>query len=164
VTKLPKPIGEVPRDRSLDGLAPKFRAAVERMLDKLHMAGFTPLVFETLRTPERQAYLYGFGRLYDDGRGIVTQAPNADTSWHGYGLAVDVVCARRGHDAPESFWFALGCAAREQGLVWGGDWPMRDKPHVQWGEPMRRSPSPNARALRDRGGLQLVWHAVQADD
>ena len=83
---LPLPPREVPMCRALDVLAPKFRAALEAVLAQLPDA----IVAETLRTPERQAYLYGFGRDYDDDRGIVTQAPTHLTSWHGYGLAADI--------------------------------------------------------------------------
>lgn len=159
---LPKPPAEVQRQRSLDTLAPRFRAAVERLLVEMRKAGFKPVVFEALRTDARQEFLYGFGRRYDDGRGRVTNAPNTDTTWHGYGLAVDIVDATCGHAAPAAFWNALGVAARDEGLVWGGDWKMRDLPHVQWGAPMRESPSARAVELREQGGLPAVWKVVGA--
>jgi hypothetical protein len=159
---LPKPPREISADRDLAKLAPRFRAAVERVLAEMRRAGFQPAVVEALRTPERQEYLFGFGRSYDDGRGVVTQASTADWSWHGYGLAVDIVCAKRAWDAPPEFWRALGAAARDEGLVWGGDWKMRDLPHVQWGAPMRQAPSARAPKLRDEGGLEAVWRAVGA--
>lgn len=123
----------VPVQRSLELLAPRFGARVRAMLTDL--AGGRPeWPFETLRTAERQRFLYGFGRDYDDGRGRVTNARSALYSWHGYGLAIDVV-EKDGTpwDAPESFWFALGLAAERHGLVWGGRWKRPDRPHVQWG-------------------------------
>lgn len=155
---------EVPVERSLDVCAPKFAAAVRAMMADLardypERSGFA---FETLRTPERQEFLYQFGREYDDGRGIVTNAPDAFSSWHGYGLAVDVVEKdATPWDAPPSFWNAIGEAAERNGLTWGGRWRRPDLPHVQWGK-CRISPSDRARALLAAGGLNAVWRAVGA--
>lgn len=155
---------EVPVQRSLDICAPKFRAAVEAMMADLardypERKGFA---FETLRTPERQAFLYGFGRDYDDGRGKVTNSATCFNSWHGFGLAVDVVEKdATPWDAPMSFWTAIGEAAERNGLTWGGRWRSPDLPHVQWGK-CRVSPSERSRALYDAGGLQAVWRAVGA--
>jgi hypothetical protein len=162
---------EVPVTRSLDVLAPKFRAALELVLADMRAAGHTPLVVETLRTDERQRFLYGFGRTYDDGRGRVTFSQSASETWHGYGLAADVVCADRRWGATDAFWADLGRFARARGLRWGADWDhdgetadesFTDRPHLQWGPPMRRSPSPRALELRQRGGLVAVWKEVGA--
>jgi peptidoglycan L-alanyl-D-glutamate endopeptidase CwlK len=153
---------EVPVERSLDVLAPAFRAAVLRMLARLE-GGRTEWPFETLRTADRQGYLYGFGRDYDDGRGIVTRAELADTSWHGFGLAVDVVEKdATPWDAPPDFWASLGAAARAEGLVWGGDWKHPDRPHVQWGK-CPASPPFKARALLQTDGMEAVWRLYGAD-
>ena len=152
--------------RSLDLLAPAFRAAVERTLARL-AGGRTEWPFETLRTQARQAYLYGFGRSYDDGRGRVTNAATHDLSWHGFGLAVDIV-EKDGTpwDAPAGFWLALGEAAEAEGLVWGGRWQKPDKPHLQWAKcPV--TPSIAARALLASEGMQAVWafyHAYAESD
>ena len=148
----PKPI------TSLDGLAPKFRAAVERVL----AANDQRVISESLRTIERQAWLYGFGREWDDGRGIVTHA-SGTTGWHPYGLAVDIIHRKKGWDAPMDFWEALGADAEREGLVWGGRWKMRDLPHVQFGAPMRTTPSAQAAHLAADGGLVALWRAVGAD-
>ncbi len=157
---LPDPPHEPPVNQSLDGLAPKFRAGLEAVLasnSDYHVA-------ETGRTLERQEWLYGFGREYDDGRGVVTQASTNLTTWHGYLLAADVVSKAHGWDAPASFWDGLGAAARANGLAWGGDWPrFQDRPHVQWGPPMRQAPSSEAAALLASGGVEAVWKAVEAD-
>lgn len=124
---------EVPVVRDLALLAPGFRERVERMLRDLE-GGLPEWPFETLRTAERQAFLYGFGRTYDDGRGPVTKARTHLTTWHGYGLAIDVVEKdATPWDAPPTFWNAIGAAAERHGLVWGGRWKRADLPHVQWG-------------------------------
>lgn len=162
--RLPKPPAEPARHTSMDELAPRFSAAVGRLLVEHRKAGFDPIVYEALRTDERQAWLWGFGRDYDDPdpRGEVTNARNGDLSWHKYGLAVDIISASKGWDATAAFWNALGAAARDEGLAWGGDWRRKDLPHVQWGKPMVVTPSWRAMRLRREGGNPAVWREVHA--
>lgn len=159
---LPKPPTEVPRQSSLEHLAPQFRVAVVFILEEVRAAGWKVRVFESLRTNERQQYLYGFGREYDDGRGPVTKAPTADRGWHFFGLAVDIVeDDETPWKAPQAFWQALGAAAERHGCTWGGRWKALDLPHIQWGK-CRPSPSARARELHRTGGLEAVWRAVGA--
>jgi hypothetical protein len=168
--KLPAPPAEVPVCRDVTGLAPKFRAAVGRVLFAMHQRGFSPKIAETLRTDARQRYLFGFGRTYDDDRGVVTHSHNADETWHAFGLAADIVCAVNAWDAPAAFWSALMECAEAEGLTSGSDWDRDpatkehfvDEPHVQWGPPMRRSPSPRAARLMAIGGYEAVWKEVAA--
>jgi peptidoglycan LD-endopeptidase CwlK len=163
VSALPAPPVEVPRDNSLACLAPKFRAKLALVLAEMQSEGYVPMVYETCRTNSRQRFLYGFGRDYDDGRGQVTRSINNEHTWHGFGLAADVICSEDGWDAPQDFWNSLDRACTKYGLSWGGDWPtMRDLPHVQWGQPMRRSPSTRAPQLRSEGGNEAVWKDVGA--
>lgn len=163
------PPAEVACCDDLAQLAPQFRFAIERLLERLEAQGFKARIAETIRTNERQAYLYGFGRDYDDDRGIVTQSPSALTSWHGFGLAVDIVHATLGWGAPSTFWAALERAALAEGLTSGADWNRNgehdekfcDRPHVQWYCPgMRVSPSDHARQLVDQLGLERGLHEV----
>lgn len=156
-TRLPPAPKEVPLQRTLDGLAPRFRAAIIAVLAQLPDA----VVAESIRTPERQAYLYGFGRDYDDGRGIVTNAASQLTSWHGYGLACDIVHATKWWDAPPAWFRTMGEVAKSHGLDWGGDWRHPDLPHVQFGT-LKDSPSDRARELLAQGGLIAVWREVGA--
>lgn len=160
---LPKPPAEIKVIRSLDVLAPKFRAALERLIDAMHAKGLDATIAESLRTNERQAFLYGFGREYDDGRGVVTNSETGYTSWHFYGLAVDIISSSQEWSAPERFWQTLGLYAHREGLTWGGSWEkFPDKPHVQWGPPMRQSPSLRAKELYLNGGIEAVWREVGA--
>lgn len=154
---------EVPVERSLAVCAPLFRDAVEQMLRELEAThDYQFLGFETLRTPERQRFLYGFGRDYDDGRGCVTNAQTSLYSWHGYGLAIDVVEKdATPWNVPVGFWTALGECAEKHGLDWGGRWRKPDLPHVQWGK-CRTSPSVRARKLYAAGGLEAVWRECGA--
>jgi hypothetical protein len=160
---LPNPPDEPEVNQSLECLAPKFRVRVVSMLSDLSIRGFDPIIAESCRSDERQAWLFGFGREWDDGRGVVTQAPTGAHSWHRYGLAVDVISLRHGWDAPSSFWNALGSSALRHSLAWGGYWPrFADRPHVQFGPPMRQAPSSRAVELAADGGLVAVWKEVGA--
>ena len=155
---------EPPRQSSLAVVAPAFRVKVERVCAALMAKGYDPLVFETLRTKERSDWLYGFGRDYDDGRGVVTHIAPDQHSWHFYGLAADIISASRGWNAADAFWTDLPLAAEAEGLASGARWASQDKPHVQWWvEGMHTSPSEHAEALYSVGGLEAVWRAVQAD-
>lgn len=160
---LPKPPKEVPVERRLEVLAPAFRVAVEALLRDLEAeTGFKYRLFETLRTPERQAFLFGAGREWDDGRGIVTNARTSLDSWHGFSLAVDIVEKdATPWDVPPGFWEALGRLCKKHGLTWGGDWKKPDRPHVQWGR-CPASPSPLDKALWLERGAPAVWERHKA--
>lgn len=159
---LPKPPAEVKAVNSPSVLAPRFRDALQRVFIELRKAGFDPVIAESFRSDARQRYLFGFGRLYDDGRGVVTKAPSCDFSWHCFGLAADVISVAHGWDAPAEFWRALAVAAKDEGLLSGARFSEPDKPHVQWGRPMLVTPSPRAVALRASSGVEAVWRAVGA--
>lgn len=155
--RLPLPERDVPACKSLDVLAPKFRVALDAVLAEIPSAK----VAETLRTPERQSFLYGFGRDYDDGRGIVTQAPTNLTSWHGYGLGCDIVNVEHEWAAPLSWFTHMGEIAERHGLKWGGRWRHPDFPHVQWGL-CKDAPSYVSVGLYTTSGIEAVWRAVGA--
>lgn len=150
----------VPVERSLDVLAPAFRERLMGMLDALKGGG-QEWVFETLRTNERQQYLYGFGRDYDDGRGQVTRAKSALHSWHGYGLAVDVIDKDLLWSPPKVFWSDLGRQADMHGLTWGGRWNQPDLPHVQWYNCPASPTDADRRLFRDHG-MRAVWAKYNA--
>lgn len=157
---MPK-FGVVPPEVKVQGdpklLAPKMQTAVAAILADMTAAGFKAKAFETLRTPERQSFLYGFGRKYDDGRGTVTKVADVWRGWHAYGLAVDIVeHDATPWDAPQAFWQTLGKCAEKHGLRWGGRWKFLDLPHSQWGKaPV--SPTPEDATLAAASGLAAVW-------
>lgn len=155
--RLPLPEREVPPCRSLDVLAPRFRVALEGLLADVPDA----VIAETVRTPARQSFLYGFGRDYDDGRGIVTSAPTAFDSWHAFALAADVIHREHEWAAPRAWFANLGRVAALHGLKWGGAWRHPDLPHVFWGR-CKDTPSREAIRLYTTGGLPAVWKAVGA--
>lgn len=154
---------EPPVETDLEPLAPLFRAKVEELLARMRAKGHDPIIAESLRSNARQLYLYGFGRLYDDGRGVVTHSRDGDETWHHFGLAVDIISESQEWDAPPRFWSDLGANAVALALSWGGGWTtFKDRPHVQWGPPMRQSPSPRAARLFADGGYEAVWREVGA--
>lgn len=161
---------EPPRMTALTGLAPKFRLLIDRLMEGMAMVGTPLLIYETLRSDARARWLYGFGRDYDDGRGIVTHSRDADETWHPFGLAVDFVHPTLLWNARASYWRALRTQAEALGLRSGSDWDLNpatpehfvDAGHTQFGPPMRRSPSPRAARLFASGGNEAVWKEVGA--
>ncbi len=157
--------------RDLSLLAPKFRAAVEAAIAECAQLGLPVKVNEAYRSQARQAWLYAQGRTRPGDK--VTNAPTALTSWHGYGLAVDVIHATKAYwpfgkgaanAANNAKWFwQVSDVFKRHGCNWGGDFKTRpDAPHMQWGK-CRPSPSDVARSLIREKGVQAVWEAVGAD-
>lgn len=141
-------------------LAPKFGLAVADALNQCWAEGLDVIVFEALRTAERQEWLYAQGRTRPGA--VVTKARSALYSWHGYALAVDVISLSRGWATDDAWRRKVAAIFKKRNLKWGGDWKIRDYPHFQWGKPMRASPSPRARQLIAAGGMEAVWREVGA--
>lgn len=148
--------------RDLAQLAPRFRHAVQKAIADCQTRGLDAYVYEAYRSPQLQALYYQRGRTIVPPVQKVTNARSSLYSWHGYGLAVDVISRRHGWDRPESWFRDVAESFRKFGCKWGGDWKMKDLPHFQWG-PCRASPSDHARALFNQGGAPAVWKAVGAE-
>jgi len=153
-------------NRDLTLLAPKFREAVTAALADCAAKGLAAKVNEGFRSNARQAWLYAQGRTRPGNR--VTNAPTSLTSWHGYGLAVDIIHQTKGYEpfgadgAANEKWFAeVAAVFKQHDCTWGGDWSKPDTPHMQWGR-CRPSPSDRARELIASGGVEAVWAAVSA--
>ncbi|HEX8232878.1 MAG TPA: M15 family metallopeptidase [Caulobacteraceae bacterium] len=147
----------------LELLAPAFRETVERALAQCRAQGIEAKVFEAYRSAELQALYYKRGRTIIPPHHTVTNAPTNLKSWHGYGLALDVVHRTRFWE-PEGGerWFgAMAAVFKRHGCKWGGDWRRPDTPHIQWG-PCKPSPSDLAREIIAREGVAGVWRAVGA--
>ena len=165
MTPLPAPPPELPADTDMLKLAPVFAAKVFDLLHQMERLGHDAVVSEGFRTDERQRFLYGFGREYDDGRGVVTNAEDGRKSWHRYGLAVDIISKSRQWDAHPGFWQDLRDCARILLLTSGADWSKPDRPHVQWWCPgMNVTPSEHAWELLQTQGVEAVWREVHALD
>ena len=79
---------ETRRSEDLTFLHPAIRDHVKQVIRELNDEGHPFQVFEAYRTPQRQAFLYAQGRTQPGD--IVTKA-QPWTSYHQYGLAVDIV-------------------------------------------------------------------------
>lgn len=146
-------------DRCL--LAPKMRAAVEATLAGCAARGLDAVVYESYRERATAVAYYRRGRTQRPPFSIVTNAPDETYSWHGYGLAVDIIHATKGWDVAETWHAMVSEIAKGHGLKWGGDWSHPDLPHHQWGR-CKASPSDDARRILRESGLPAVWRAVGA--
>lgn len=146
------------RHTDLDELNPLFRGVVEDMLERIEAKGLPFVVYETYRSPWRQAELYLSGRVQDangkwarDKTGeagqIVTNAGPYQSA-HNFGLAVDFVLRIPGVNPWQMsgyrwMWHELGSIGKTLGLEWGGDWrAIKDYPHFEL---------PRWRSHRERG-------------
>ena len=155
--------GPAPRaSKDLSLLAPKFRIAVEKSVAECRAQGYDVIVFEAYRSKELQELYYKRGRTIKPPDKPVTNAKSNLYSWHGYGLAVDVISESRGWGPPLSWWTVVASIFKAEGCKWGGDWKARDLPHMQWGR-CKPSPSDLARKLIAEGGVEAVWEAVHAN-
>lgn len=164
-------------DRNAANLAPRFREPLQNIIAIWNKANpDTPVaLFEGHRTLERQAHLYSIGRTipgapcFHSGKSLpIGTCPNhplglkvtnamAGMSWHGYGLAADVVFTIKGKWSWASTlpWADLGTAFEGAGLEWAGSWKtFREQPHVQKTFRMQLS---EALELFREGGLAAVW-------
>ena len=95
-----------PTDKT-EYLAPLFRAAVEQAIADCNSR--TPpldaMVVETFRSNELQMVYFARGRTVIPPHATVTNAQTNLKSWHGYGLAVDVIHKTKQWDVPRD-WFA----------------------------------------------------------
>lgn len=132
---------------------PIFRRKAKAVLADVRLWGRPIIVIEVFRSLERQRQLYAKGRTDDqlqkagyskeeiakirqqgflevDPKVTYRKTPKA----HGKGLAMDVAWLVNGKvtwNVPEDWWDLYGRCAKAHGLIWGGDWKMRDKGHVE---------------------------------
>src|SRR5882757_3148358 len=92
-------------DQDCAKLAPRFQKAVEAAILECVLGGLHAYVFEAFRSQALQAAYYARGRSVIPPDKPVTNASSSLYSWHGYGLAVDVISRSRHWSAPDS-WFA----------------------------------------------------------
>jgi len=153
---VPRP--EPPASRDMKLLAPEFAQRVERILARIP----TAMVTEGYRSVARSDWLYGFGRDYTEpGRMTTVSNAKGGTSWHNYGLAVDIIHKTLQWGAPAAWWENLGKIATEEGCEWGGYWAFKDLPHVQW-KGLSRSPTQIAKVALKEDSLKTYWTSIRA--
>ncbi len=152
---------KVNHDLSL--LAPKFAQSVLRALNACQDAGYDAIVFEGQRSQDLQALYYARGRTIIPPTHPVTYAPTNLLSWHGYGLAVDIVDRTKywNPDGGETWFKTVAQIFKRNDCSWGGDWKKPDTPHFQWFL-CKPSPSRAAQRLMLTEGRMAVWAALGA--
>jgi hypothetical protein len=147
--------GSTRRVSSMSRLDPAFREKVQALISELEELGYDPWVYETYRSPARQAWLYASGRTREGP--IVTNTLTPSPTGHGSGKAVDIIDGRahpsrrgfkvgwgtwKGQEGDVSasqmadrFFVALGQRSTAAGLKWGGNWTLTgggtDRPHIE---------------------------------
>ena len=149
-------------DGDLEKLAPRFNAAVTQAMAACTAAGLRAVIYEALRSEALQQLYYARGRTTVPPAYTVTNARSNLFSWHGYGLAVDVIHETLGWDAGDDWFAEVATHFRAADCRWGGEWKVTDLPHFQWGL-CRPSPSDRARQILATNGMAAVWAAVGAD-
>ena len=99
-------------------LEPETRARVQQTLEEAATLGISLMVFETYRSQDRQLDLFEQGKSQLHTVGV-----------HHYGLACDLVRAVNGKPSWEGDFSFLRVIARNQRLIWGGDWGTPGQPH-----------------------------------
>lgn len=126
----------------------------KRLLSDVRAKGYPLLVWEVYRSEQHQQELYCQGRTntllrkaglsadfiararvmgYGASKPRITGKCIAGR--HSLGRAMDccwLVKNQPTWKAPDEWWSYYGQVAKRLGLVWGGDWKMRDMAHVQW--------------------------------
>lgn len=126
---------------NLSGLNRKARTKFEQFLEAaqpiLAKHGVTAEVISGLRSYAQQAALYAQGRTRPGG--IVTNA-RPGSSWHNYGLAIDLGLFKTGVYLDEKnprladkVYAELGTLAKTMGIEWAGYWTtFKETPHFQY--------------------------------
>ena len=155
-------VPKISRDLSL--LAPQFATAVDEAIKECNADGLDAFVYEAFRSNALQELYYCRGRTLIPPKHTVTNARTNLYSWHGYGLAVDVISKTKFWEPDEGeAWFRkVAEVFKKHGCKWGGDWAHPDTPHFQWAR-CKPSPSDLARLLITQDGHEAVWKAVGAE-
>ena len=154
-------------------LYPRFLDRIRAMLEACSDNGFDYWAISGLRSAREQDDLYAQGRTRP---GVIVTNARGFQSAHNFGLAVDFARDRDtkrtglqpGWEAPD--YEELGRQARAHGLVWGGDFAMKDRPHVQLpgyvtsGQlaPLKQTYLASGQ-IQELFGLQAVWSSLDAN-
>ena len=143
---------------------PLLAQRIRSMADLLAGENINIRVVQGLRTWQEQAALYDEGRDEDgnvvDKSKVVTNA-KAGTSWHNYGLAVDVAPFDGGipdWNASHPAWKRIVAVGESVGLILGSTWrTFPDWPHFQMTGRFPDSPDEAVKQVYQQGGIDAVW-------
>jgi hypothetical protein len=151
-------------NRDTSRLAPAFADAVQKALEECNsVKRLDAIIYEGYRSQALQSLYYQRGRTIIPPYKKVTNAPTNLHSWHGFGLAVDIVHKTKFWSPPGGdTWFRnVAEIFKRHSCMWGGDWKMADLPHFQWYR-CPPSPSDTARQLIVDQGMLAVWEKFEA--
>jgi peptidoglycan LD-endopeptidase CwlK len=111
-------------------LHPFIREKVRQFLSLARENGIDLLITSALRTFQEQERIYQQGRTLP---GPIVSWAKPGTSYHNYGLAIDVVPIVNNKAIwGSTAWETIGRLGKSLGFTWGGDWASKpDKPHFQ---------------------------------
>jgi len=117
-------------DRRINTLHPILREDARAFINEAAKQGIKLRVTSALRTFEEQQAIYNQGRT-TPGRIVSNARPG--TSYHNYGLAIDVVEIKDGKALWENpRWDLIGEIGKSFGFSWGGDFrSFKDRPHFE---------------------------------
>jgi len=125
---------------NLGSLNKKARAVLEPFVTDCETAlapyNVTVEVISGLRSWATQAYLYASGRTR---KGPIVTKARPGSSWHNYGLAIDLGLFQSGvyldekkPEVADSIYAILGKIAAKHGVEWAGTWKsFQETPHFQ---------------------------------
>ena len=152
-------------NRDTNRLAPAFAYAVKEALAECNSVAnkLDAMIYEGYRSQTLQSMYYQRGRTITPPYKTVTNAPTNLHSWHGFGLAVDIVHKTKFWSPPGGdAWFRrVADIFKKHNCNWGGDWKMVDLPHFQWNR-CPPSPSDTACQLIVNQGMLAVWERLDA--
>lgn len=121
-------------------LHPRLDYLLDKFLKKCAENGIYIIITEGIRTQERQNELYAQGRTKSGI--IVTNAKDALSSQHGWGIAIDFAINDNALVYDSKYMSKVGAIAKSVGLGWGGDWKdFVDTPHIylkKWGSTTKK--------------------------
>ena len=95
--------------------------------------GYSLIVAEGYRSAEKQNSYYAQGRT-KPGKVITYKKGNEGKHTQRKAVDFDFVVNGKQSNAQNNNWNVIGQFAKELGLIWGGDWKLRDYRHVEMPE------------------------------
>lgn len=139
---------------------PPFLTRLQALLDEAMSRRKAYWVIELHRSYDRSGELFAQGRTKPGP--IVTNAKGGESA-HNFGLAADLVLdgyldrAGLQPDYRPASYDLLGELCPKHGLVWGGSWKFKDRPHVQMPDFVTAGEMAPLRDALARGGLEAVF-------
>lgn len=141
------------------GLNREMARLAGEVISRARREGMDMRVTDGFRSVAEQNAMYAQGRTTAGPR--VTNATGG-SSWHNYGLAVDVAFnnANGQPSWPETAnWDRYGDIAVARGLEWGGNWRgISDRPHIEYHPGLGAGEARTMLPAYRQGGLEQVWN------